>query len=315
MQLLSLRNYAFVFILVLVLQSCKDKVKDIEFSNEELNGIECDKVNPKSSIIDFAFGFPKDFKMINDSLFIVLDKAGNGKIAHLFNKSGKHIGSFGTIGQGPGEYISPSKISVDRENRELFIFDFNLNNSGIVHLDSILENKEETARIDYKPFVSKDIPRLDNVINLTDKLFIGFGATDNPRIVYAENGNVKKQYNEYPLLVDEPEHNWSIWNNGACFSVSPDGKYLVVATNIGMAFQILDISGDKIENLSVKAFHKPVYKIAEGAIPLVPCPRRKASMVSGPFVPPTTGFTESWEVRHQTGIKIILYISLTMKET
>ena len=52
-----------------------------------------------------------------DNNLYVLEK---GRGLFLFNKQGKFIKMIGRKGKGPGEYIDPDDISIDRENKKIY---------------------------------------------------------------------------------------------------------------------------------------------------------------------------------------------------
>lgn len=62
--------------------------------------------------------FKLDF--YNDTIFIL---SGDG--LYSFNAEGKFVRRFGNKGNGPGEYVFPFDFSIDRQNRQLIIYDSN----------------------------------------------------------------------------------------------------------------------------------------------------------------------------------------------
>lgn len=57
-------------------------------------------------------------KLIDDENIIV----ESNRRLHRFNKDGKFIGFIGNIGNGPGEYIAPGRVSYDEQNKLLYLF-------------------------------------------------------------------------------------------------------------------------------------------------------------------------------------------------
>ena len=55
-----------------------------------------------------------------DNNLYVLEK---GRGLFLFNKQGKFIKMIGRQGKGPGEYIDPDDISIDRENKKIYVLE------------------------------------------------------------------------------------------------------------------------------------------------------------------------------------------------
>ena len=70
-----------------------------------------------------------------------------GRGLFLFNKQGKFIKMIGRQGKGPGEYIDPDDISIDRENKKIYVLDSQTQNvlkysgNGTFESSFKLENK------------------------------------------------------------------------------------------------------------------------------------------------------------------------------
>ena len=79
-----------------------------------------------------------------DNNLYVLEK---GRGLFLFNKQGKFIKMIGRKGKGPGEYIDPDDISIDRENKKIYVLDSQTQNvlkysgNGTFESSFKLENK------------------------------------------------------------------------------------------------------------------------------------------------------------------------------
>ena len=66
-----------------------------------------------------------------DNNLYVLEK---GRGLFLFNKQGKFIKMIGRQGKGPGEYIDPDDISIDRENKKIYVLDSQTQNVLVMEL-------------------------------------------------------------------------------------------------------------------------------------------------------------------------------------
>lgn len=69
----------------------------------------------KSNLI----GNVDEIKIYNDRIY-VLDK-GVSKMIYAFELNGEFIGSIGQKGRGPGEYLAPEGIEIDKVNNELIV--------------------------------------------------------------------------------------------------------------------------------------------------------------------------------------------------
>lgn len=122
----------------------KDKEINIQIlpalsNNDNLHILSIDSVNIKNKI-DLSSIFKKvnhiilenteeallgrisQLEIYEDKIFIL--DAVIAKALFMFNKEGKFIGKIGRLGQGPGEYISPSSFSINKEKNELYLYDF-----------------------------------------------------------------------------------------------------------------------------------------------------------------------------------------------
>ena len=264
--MMNLIKYIFLLFIPCLLASCVGKVFS-DANSSELSTAPITVVSETKIASDFELQFPKQIKVIGDSLIAIIDPSQGDEFAHLIRINGDYVACFGKIGQGPGEFLTPDKLSVNNEGK-LYIYDFRLCNSGVFHTDSLLSGTVERKKIRYENIMPEGVLRFNSVIHQSDSDFIGFCLNEINRIILVRNGKLIDSYNNYPQLDDNSEFNTSLWNNGACFSASPDGKHIVIGTSIGMAFEIFDIKDDKISSRIFKEFYKPIFTVAEGAVPV-----------------------------------------------
>ena len=108
---------------------------------------------------------------------------------------------------------------------------------------------------------------LNDVWHIADEDFYGFGYDDVCRLMAVEDGKVQDIYTDYPPVDEDEENKWSIWNNMAKVGVSPDRKHIVIGTAIGSMFEVFSVDDGKIHRDVFKAFYKPIYRLAPGAVP------------------------------------------------
>lgn len=246
---------------------CNKKTSVIEFDSSEFDNANDTIVEARVISSDFELIKPEGIKMVDDTTFIIFDKAADSHIAHLISTGGNHLASFGNIGQGPGEFLYPETVSI--VGNKIYVYDFRQCMTHILDRDSIMCGVVQDNYIDCKKTLIDGVYRFNEVVQISNDEYIGFGMTDKGRIMYVKNDSCLFNYTDFPILVEIPDHNTSLWNSYACYGVSPDRKHIVVTNGIGMAFEILTIDGCEIKSHVVKGFHKPVYEMAQGAIP--PC--------------------------------------------
>ncbi len=64
------------------------------------------------------FGHPTDAAVAKDGEIYVADGYGNARV-HRFASDGRHIKSWGEVGRGPGEFLTPHAVWVDAQDRVL----------------------------------------------------------------------------------------------------------------------------------------------------------------------------------------------------
>lgn len=64
------------------------------------------------------FNHPTDVAVAPDGTILVADGYGNGNV-HMFTTDGVHSHTFGVVGRGRGEFMTPHALIIDRQNRIL----------------------------------------------------------------------------------------------------------------------------------------------------------------------------------------------------
>ncbi|MDE5553783.1 MAG: TolB-like 6-bladed beta-propeller domain-containing protein [Muribaculaceae bacterium] len=261
--LTSLLPILFLFLFI----SCNDRNnKAVEFNNKILSNINTEEIDAKVIETGYIFGNPTQIIMANDTLLMLFDKSLNGKLFHLISTNGYYIGSFGEIGQGPNEFLSPHNIGSDLSGK-ICIYDFMKAKSMECEASDFPEIFNSAKWNDYAGIIPEGAYRFSAVYPLGNDRFIGVGLNNKCRLMLINNQDSVYNYTSYPIQTEDEEANWSLWNNCASNAVSPDGKHFVVATSIGMAFEVFDIENDHIKSKTVVGVYEPKYDIANGAIP------------------------------------------------
>lgn len=144
-------------------------IKSVKFIPLEFNE-EC----PISSILKLDF--------YNDTIFI-LSRDG----LYLFNTEGKFICKFGRKGQGPGEYSLPFDFSIDKQNKQVIIYDSYQNR---IQIYDLYGNFLKSVRIG----MSWNIEPIENDLFLSYPMNI-MGDQPYKLIVFNENGDTIKTFN------------------------------------------------------------------------------------------------------------------------
>lgn len=283
------RNNFIIMFISLCLFACNNSKQqqfdEIQYDASVLENGEFIDLSLTDISSDFLFSTPRQIDFVTDSLLVVFDnKTVTGKLAHLFTKSGKPVGSFGMIGKGHGEMIYPYNICVGEDNRSVYFFDWRTSNSVRFMVDDILAGRNVPVVIHLADSLDGDPNyRFSTVYRFNDKDYIATGYNDEMRIMTVKDNRKVDNYTSYPKVDENEEYTWSIWSNSLWvkFGVTPNRKYLVNTTRIGMLFEIFELNEGKIESKVLKAFYKPEFGIAKGAQPA--CVIRNEKTISGFF--------------------------------
>lgn len=127
------------FIVVFILCACNNSARGETplAVNNDLYVVDIDHADRENIVYSAVFGKLKTVVLgANDSVLIgeiskmqvgrdgifVLDR-NQTKGVYLFSSDGAFVRRFGSVGNGPGEYIAPFDFSLDQKNDELFILD------------------------------------------------------------------------------------------------------------------------------------------------------------------------------------------------
>jgi hypothetical protein len=127
------------FIVVFILCACNNRTRGETplTVNNDLYVVDIDHADRENIVYSAVFGKLKTVVLgANDSVLIgeiskmqvgrdgifVLDR-NQTKGVYLFSSDGAFVRRFGSVGNGPGEYIAPFDFSLDQKNDELFILD------------------------------------------------------------------------------------------------------------------------------------------------------------------------------------------------
>lgn len=199
-----------------------------------------------------------DEAISNSHYFVVNDTVGyivavmDNKWLHAFSlNSGKPIGSYIFVGNGPGEMYQVYNAQIDRDNGIIAL------NQGDKLYHYQIESNGEVSWIN-----AVDIPRLgwrNSLYELpqTARLLIEDTAPDHSIIKKIINNGVSGPV--YQNLDGEPDEILLINNGLGCYTVSPDEKRVAFMSGIGGIIQLLDISSDEIKPIKTMRYFPQEY--------------------------------------------------------
>lgn len=228
----------YIFIIAICLLSCVNDKR-----NEKIKNIDIDVNNSQYvyknifKLKDIVYLETKRECLISeisqliliDNKFVILDKK-NG-VVYMFDKSGKFISKIGSMGHGPGEYVRPKYVVVNKDKfikvydsaqRRINIYNFDGEYVKSVNLNRVLRSFGEFRNGNYWGFVSnikcgkldrkvvkflifdKDGKELKSINGeeVIDKLHINNSYITN---TWTSNVSFTEPYSDYLFLFDGEE--------------------------------------------------------------------------------------------------------------
>lgn len=242
-----------------ILISCKDaKNSGLEYVQPVFE----EEIEANTQILNSRFLFSFGSIRVVDSLIIYSGLSDvSDKNFHIFSKNtGEYLCSFGNIGRAKGE-ISMFSVgfSIDKEKREIYVFDSNLQKTVSYSLDKVLSEDINYAKDIELPEIVNNVSS-SHFFNLKESFLAGYSRSSR-FLVCSENDSVTCS-DFYPSL-DEPEQYKKVERSYffylGCMSVKPDGNMFVHATRSGCIIEIWKNKGSSIAPYVIKGFFKPDY--------------------------------------------------------
>lgn len=270
-------NILITIILGAFLFSCGTPKTFTQYSDSILKLDRTEFVRMDTINSHFLFNYARQMEILKDSLLIIFDDGVDGNCFHIFRQNGELLKSFGRLGRGPGEIIGSTGFSLSENGDKLYSYDdmrkvmIEYNLELLLVSDSLVYNEKpviNSIRENIKD-AGKRYTTVYHAPYYDDNSFLVFGNDDNLRIGIYENEIIKNLYSEYPLLVktNNIEEIWSVFGNSVKYKVSPDGSKIVITTYIGAVMELFDIKSKEVRHRQLVPLYKPIYNIAQGAIP------------------------------------------------
>lgn len=211
----------------------------------------------------FEFGFASKI-WVYDSLLIVYDEMQEEKIQFFHKESGQHLASFGRIGQGDKELITPANGSVNKRTGIFSLYDYARGNLLSCRL-SDYRNAWFTMNLPEYEVRPKEVIPVG-----TDDLVALHGR---PRFTKAHQGEVTASFDQFPLLPEHPDEEQEarmFFLSQSLLAVKPDGEKMVQATTLGSIMQVFDLKESSIKPVFEKYFHQPIFAVQKGQIQSLP---------------------------------------------
>jgi len=233
-------KFSIIFLLVLISISCtKNKFEERVISNFPI------EQNLKGRNTKIKMYCPVIIDIIDTNLLIV-DICSDDAF-HVFNlKTLEKIGSFGSKGKGPNEFVSPQYFGqnkVTQEGSYIFVFDDGKLSFSKVDIGKALQGNDfitEEIKVPYElGAFSKDILMLNN------GWFVGTSMSGNGTLgISDESGNQTKWIDDFPdvdYLIPE-DVKQIIYQS--VIAMKPDGSRLVIANISFKYILVYNTNGD-----------------------------------------------------------------------
>ena len=195
--------------------------------------------------------------MLSDSLLIVSTFNDENHIAVFDRYKGTLLKEFGRKGQGPSELLIPTRFSIDKSNRFLYVSDIGKRTLLRYELSKVLEKgipEYETIKI------SKDFAKSSMVSFLKDSLFYAPASKEGRLLVGIPSEVQCIMTSETPDINKFPtQEDWYYYMNAQSVkAVRPDGRYLATGSALGGILEIFDLNS--MERVALRHFYEPIFK-------------------------------------------------------
>ena len=231
-------------LLLLITSSCtydgNKKITDLFKGKEFSIKAECFTSLEEDSIRE-----PYMFACLKNKLLFA-DMHQESFLSEFDKNTGKWIGNSLTRGNGPGEYIHLSNMSV--VNNKLFVWD-----SGKSFVD-ILKSEGDTLAGEKHIYIGSDscLVSAFQVCPVDENYFIASGIIKNNRFAVLDSrGKICSSFGNYPFSGEDDEENYitQAFVHQGSIVCSPDKKRLAVGNMMGDAVSFFDISDLKSPKL------------------------------------------------------------------
>lgn len=204
-----IKNIGLLIILTLTISCVNKKEKEVIRTTSEFEVLND----------EILTNFPGGVYVLNENI-VWFDPFARDTFLHCLDKNnGNEISSFGNIGQGPNEFISPM-IDDLAWNNNLYAYDVNGKTKGYFSVDNLKKGEDAYIQLSKE---DSDIRSLGYDKRLGDKLYIGINK-ENENMPYKLYSNGKEKYfGEYLLPNEKQNFNSTILYNS-------DKKLLVIGS-------------------------------------------------------------------------------------
>lgn len=214
----------------------------------------------------------------NDSFLITWDYHSGQSFSLFDSHTGKHLGRFGDIGQGPTEIPLPCGGYIIQNKYKIFSC-----STGFIaqyDLDSLSININREPQILCRKVFTDDF-FLSATVPINDSLYFGAGvyASKNQYVLFNQKGQIVDTnvliYNAYNNLFDK---SLKILSNQGRMTKSPSADKFAFFINNSSNIDFIEVTNKKINILKLLRERDPIYTpVQEGSMKMV-YPDRKSAI-------------------------------------
>lgn len=206
--------------------------------------------------------YPFDM-FVSDRYIFVLALANDTWLQVYDKNTGEYVDGFITKGQGPGEIVTGLKLFFDAKTRTISIFDQSAMKLLFYHLNDDVLNlitfKGERALHNLNGVVRCAWLIQDSLLLIDGQ--IGKAVEGQKRFQLLADNRVIDEYNDFPVENVEEQ----LIFMSPLITLSPDKTKMAVGTLYGGLLESFNLT-DKIENVNVRRFYKPILQFQSGVI-------------------------------------------------
>jgi len=242
----------YLIIFLTIFTSCSDKSRKYSYINYKKLERPDNRVKLNSTVVNKDIFAPGPMAIIKNYLIFIDHKAG--KIIKINDlESCKLFKSFGSLGQGPNEFIGASQIIPDPKNEDIFwIYDVSTRKLVKYDINKVFNDEFEPEEI--VNIIEGNGPPFHLIITPGEKI-LGIGLFFKGRIsVYNMNGDFIRRIGKIPVILKNerfgPQHSHGFTGK---FVLRNRSKEIYIATLNGAIIEKYNIENGKL----ISTFYGP----------------------------------------------------------
>jgi hypothetical protein len=225
-------KHLLIAVIILFSSSCGTNTQDFVGNIQKISGTLLD--------IGCMVGIPAEIVCL-DSLILYYDRYEGKTITVFDTKNNKLVRRFLSEGRGSGEVITPLKLLVSPEHKNLYVFQIQTGYLNVYALKDIVNMDTETKPAE--KYVFGDRPA---IIRKHQTGYVGIGMFDDGRFhLYDTKGEITAAAGKYPFKGDEMDHTTRFFIYQGSLCTNPNATCFAMGASYCDNIEFYEIKNDR----------------------------------------------------------------------